>query len=289
MTEQVAGEFSSWIDSASVEILVVEDSSTQALLLTGVLEDAGYKSAVARDGRQALDYLKDHRPTLIVSDIVMPGIDGYELCRLIKADKELEQIPVLLVTSLSDPADILRGLQCGADNFITKPYQERELLSRIQYLLVNRELRRRSVAGLGIEIFFAGRKHFLTAERMQILDLLISSFETAVTHKLDVDRANRQLKQLNEKLVLEVAERKKSEREKERLIAELKAALAEVKKLSGLLPICASCKRIRDDKGYWQQIEAYIRDHSEADFSHGICPTCIKELYPEFAEDEDEG
>ncbi|MBI5248725.1 MAG: response regulator [Desulfomonile tiedjei] len=288
MNQQVGGEFSLWIDSAHVEILVVEDSPTQALCLQGALEDAGYKATIARDGEQALEYLKDHRPTLIVSDIVMPGIDGYELCRLVKADKELEDTPVLLVTSLSDPADILNGLRCGADNFITKPYQERELLSRIQYLLVNRDLRRRSAAGLGVEIYFAGRKHFLTAERMQILDLLISSFETAVTHKLEVDRVNRQLKQLNEKLVQEVSERKKSEREKERLITELQQALVEVKKLSGLLPICASCKRIRDDKGYWRQIEAYIRDHSEADFSHGICPKCVKEFYPEFAEDEEE-
>jgi two-component system, OmpR family, response regulator VanR len=281
MAAQAGGELSLWIDSSSIEILIVEDSPTQALCLEGALEEAGYNVSMARNGHEALEYLKEHRPTLIVSDIVMPGMDGYELCRLVKADKELENTPVLLVTSLSDPADILKGLQCGADNFITKPYQERELLSRIQYLLVNRELRRRSAAGLGVEIFFAGRKHFLTAERMQIIDMLISSFETAVTHKLEVDRVNRQLTQLNEQLVQEVAERKKSEQEKEQLIVELQQALAEVKKLSGLLPICASCKRIRDDQGYWQQIEGYISEHSEADFSHGICPKCAKELYPE--------
>lgn len=281
MAAQAGGELSSWIDSSSIEILVVEDSPTQALCLEGALEEANYQVSIARNGQEALDYLKDHRPTLIVSDIVMPGMDGYELCRLVKADKELQDTPVLLVTSLSDPADILKGLQCGADNFITKPYQERELLSRIQYLLVNRELRHRSAAGLGVEIFFAGRKHFLTAERMQIIDMLISSFETAVTHKLEVDRVNRQLTQLNDQLVQEVAERKKSEQEKERLIGELQQALAEVKKLSGLLPICASCKRIRDDQGYWRQIEGYISAHSEADFSHGICPKCAKELYPE--------
>lgn len=288
MAAQAGGELSSWIDTSSVEILIVEDSPTQALCLEGALEEASYKVTIARDGQEALEYLKEHRPTLIISDIVMPGMDGYELCRLVKADKALEDTPVLLVTSLSDPADILKGLQCGADNFITKPYQERELLSRIQYLLVNRELRHRSAAGLGVEIFFGGRKHFLTAERMQIIDMLISSFETAVTSKLEVDRVNRQLTQLNEQLVQEVAERKKSEQEKERLIGELQQALAEVKKLSGLLPICASCKRIRDDQGYWQQIEGYISEHSEADFSHGICPKCAKELYPELELNRDE-
>ena len=71
---------------------------------------------------------------------------------------------------------------------------------------------------------------------------------------------------------------------KEQLITDLQNALSEVKKLSGMLPICSSCKKIRDDEGYWQQIEEYIRDHSEADFTHGICNECVKELYPEHYE-----
>ena len=76
-------------------------------------------------------------------------------------------------------------------------------------------------------------------------------------------------------------ERKRVEKEREKLIRELQDALAQIKKLSGLLPICASCKKIRDDQGYWTQIEAYIRDHSEATFSHDICPECMKKLYPD--------
>ena len=86
-------------------------------------------------------------------------------------------------------------------------------------------------------------------------------------------------------LLFEVNERKRTEEEKELLIVELINALAQVKKLSGLLPICASCKKIRNDKGYWNQIEEYISDHSEAQFSHGICPDCIRKLYPELADD----
>jgi two-component system, OmpR family, response regulator VanR len=281
VAQPIPKEYVSLFDPTNVTILVVEDSPTQALLLEGTLEQAGYHVAVAGNGKEALEYLKHTEPTLILSDVVMPHMDGYDLCRHVKDDKELERIPVILITSLSDPVDILRGLQSGADNFITKPYQEPELLSRMQYILANQELRRRSAAGLGVEIFFAGRKHFLTAERLQIIDLLLSSFETAVTHKLRLEEANTVLKELNEKLVNEIAERKKAEREKEGLIGQLRQALAEVKKLSGLLPICASCKRIRDDKGYWQQIEGYIRDHSEADFSHGICPECAKKLYPD--------
>ena len=75
--------------------------------------------------------------------------------------------------------------------------------------------------------------------------------------------------------------------EREKLIKDLQDVLAKVKLLSGFLPICSSCKKIRDDKGYWQQIEAYIRDHSEAEFSHGICPDCGKKLYPGYYSDPD--
>ncbi len=82
------------------------------------------------------------------------------------------------------------------------------------------------------------------------------------------------------------AERNRVEEEREKLIRDLQKALSEVKKLSGFLPICASCKKIRDDKGYWNQVEVYIRDHSEAEFSHGICPDCMKKLYPDFYKED---
>jgi len=85
-----------------------------------------------------------------------------------------------------------------------------------------------------------------------------------------------------------VIERKRYEEERERLISQLKEALSKIKKLSGLLPICASCKKIRDDKGYWNKIESYISNHSEAEFSHGICPDCMKKLYPEYAKQTDD-
>lgn len=80
-------------------------------------------------------------------------------------------------------------------------------------------------------------------------------------------------------LARDITERTRAEAERERLIAQLQNALAEVKKLSGLLPICASCKKIRNDKGYWEQIEVYIHERSEADFTHGICPECAQKLY----------
>ena len=84
-------------------------------------------------------------------------------------------------------------------------------------------------------------------------------------------------------VMTDITERKSAETEREKLIGELRDALSRVRLLSGFLPICARCKKIRDDRGYWQQIEAYIRDHSEAEFSHSICPDCVNELYPELS------
>lgn len=93
-----------------------------------------------------------------------------------------------------------------------------------------------------------------------------------------------ELTRVNKELQVEIAEHKKTEAERERLISELQEALKNVKQLTGLLPICANCKKIRDDTGYWHQVEVYVRDHSEAEFSHGMCPNCMKVFYPEFDE-----
>lgn len=93
-------------------------------------------------------------------------------------------------------------------------------------------------------------------------------------------------KKFYQSIIRDNTERKQAEKEREKLIHELQETLTKVKTLSGLLPICASCKKIRDDKGYWNQIESYIQDHSGAEFSHGICPECMKKLYPEFYKDE---
>jgi len=98
---------------------------------------------------------------------------------------------------------------------------------------------------------------------------------------------NKKIQKAHEEIKLEIKERKHAETEKDSLIVELKDALREVKTLSGLLPICASCKKIQDDRGYWNQMESYIRDRSEADFSHSICPECSKKLYPEISEEKD--
>src|SRR4030042_1788245 len=162
-----------------ITILIVEDSLTQAEQLKHLLEEQGYMVNIAANGRQALSMIQKYHPTLIVSDIMMPEMDGYTFCKEIKSDEKLKHIPVILVTYLSDPNDIIKGLEAGADNFIMKPYNEKYLLYLIQHILVNREFRKKESIQMGVEIFFRDQKYFINVERLQILNLLLSTYETA--------------------------------------------------------------------------------------------------------------
>lgn len=166
--------------NSGVEILIAEDSPTQRAQLEYLLQANGYAVVAAANGKQALDAARQRRPALIISDVLMPVLDGYGFCKAIKSDEKLKSIPLILVTTLSDPQDVIRGLECGADNFIRKPYEAHYLLSRIDYLLMNLELRKNQKMQMGVEIDLGGEKHFITAERQQILDLLISTYEQAV-------------------------------------------------------------------------------------------------------------
>ena len=167
-------------ENKRIEVLVAEDSPTQAEQLRFLLEEHGYGVVTAANGKAALKAANAHKPSLVISDIVMPEMNGYELCKAIKSDEKLKDVPVILVTTLADSSDVISGLECGADNFIRKPYEERYLLSRIEYLLMNLELRKSQKMQMGVEIDLGGQKHFITAERQQILDLLISTYEQAV-------------------------------------------------------------------------------------------------------------
>jgi two-component system, sensor histidine kinase and response regulator len=177
----------------TVKILVVEDSPTQSMLLQNILEKHGYQVSVARNGREALASLRDRKPTMVISDINMPEMDGYQLCNAIKTDEQLRDLPVMLLTSLSAPQDIVRGLECGADNFVVKPYEETFLISRIHFILANQELRTTAGAEMGITVFFAGQKYFITADRLQILNLLLSTYETAVQRNTELTKAREEL------------------------------------------------------------------------------------------------
>ena len=181
------------VNDKSVEILVAEDSPTQAERLSHLLEEHGYAVSVATNGRKALEAARHRKPTLIISDIMMPEMDGFTLCKEIKSKKALRDIPVILLTALSSPQDVIRGLQCGADNFIRKPYDGEYLLSRIGYLLANRELRKEEKIQVGLKVRFNGEDYSITSERQQILDLLISTYEEAVHLNQDLEIRQKEL------------------------------------------------------------------------------------------------
>jgi two-component system, cell cycle sensor histidine kinase and response regulator CckA len=168
------------VTNKSVNILMVEDSPTQAVQLKHHLEEHGYDVTVARNGREALVRASERIPAMVITDVVMPEMDGYALCKSIKSLPHLRDVPVILLTSLSGPQDVLQGLECGADNFIRKPYEPKYLLSRIEYILANLELRKTERMQVGVQLLFGGRKYFITAEKQQILDLLISTYEGAI-------------------------------------------------------------------------------------------------------------
>ncbi|MDK9706078.1 MAG: response regulator [Desulforhopalus sp.] len=243
-----------------LNILIVEDSKTQAEKLRYILEKRNFRVSTAANGREAMFSMRRQLPDIVVTDIVMPEMDGYELCKHIRADDKLRKVPVILITSLAEPTDVIKGLAAGASNFITKPFDETYIVSRIEHLIANAGLRNKPETVMNIKVSFSGKDYLINAQPLQILDLLLSTYENAY-------RQNRELLITQKKLT--------------EANARLEEALASVKTLSGLIPICANCKKIRQDSGFWQQIEAYIGDHSNARFSHGICPDCAKTLYPD--------
>lgn len=210
----------------NMTILIVDDDPITQKLIKGILEKKSYnKILVSNSGELALDLIKNDPPDLILLDIFMPGIEGYEVCKRVRADKATAHIPIIMITGGAVQADeaIKKSFKAGATDFITKPIRAIEFLARI--------------------------KSGLTSKKNH--DLLMDELEKT----------------------------RKTEKEKENLIKKLEQALSDIKVLKGIVPICSNCKKIRDDKGYWNKLESYIQENSEAEFSHGICPECSDKLY----------
>ena len=182
-------------------IMAVEDSLVQAKKLQHFFDENNITTSFFNNAQDALAAALDRPPVLIISDIVMPGMDGYEFCSKIKESPVLKEIPVILLTSLRDPLDIIRGLQAGADNFITKPYEEQYLLSRIHYLLANRDMKKSGAAEMVIEIMFRGNKYAINSAKKQILDLLLSVYEAAIQRNDQLISTQAELEASNENLV----------------------------------------------------------------------------------------
>lgn len=213
-----------------MKILVVDDSLPFLNALDVILQEAGYTDIVMKQSApEAIEFL--HSPAcrapgshvdIILMDVIMPGMDGLEAVRRIKADNELRDIPIVMVSIEDEEMKIKQAFDHGAIDYINKPIKKLELLVRVRSILRLKE---------------------------------------------------------------ETDHRKAHERELEETVEQLRKAISELKTLSGLLPICSYCKKIRDDKGYWQQVDSYITEHSTAGFSHSICPECLKEHYPDYADD----
>lgn len=197
------------MSTPSDTILVVDDTPANlALLFTG-LRNAGYKVLINERGDVALQTAAYVLPDLIILDVMMPGIDGFETCRRLKEDPRTRDIPVILMTALTDPIDEVTGLRAGAVDYITKPIHVGVVLARIKTHLTLRKLYR------------------------------------------DLEHKN----------------------------AALEEALATIKTLSGIIPICAWCgNKIRDEHDEWVSVATYLETHADITFSHTICPDCYRRL-----------
>jgi phosphoserine phosphatase RsbU/P len=198
-----------------MKILIAEDEIISRKVLENTLRKHGHDVIVTCNGVEAWQGLqRENAPKLAILDWMMPEMDGLELCRKIRNESRNQLIYIILLTAKGRQEDIVEGLRAGADDYITKPFNNNELLARAQ---------------AGIRII-----------------------------------------ELQESLATRVKE--------------LEDALSKVKQLQGLLPICSYCKKIRDDQNYWQQVEEYVGRHTEAQFSHGICPECYEKIVvPEIA------
>ena len=195
-------------DTASklATILVVEDSPTQAEQIKYLLEEKGYAVMVAANGKEGFEVAKKFRPTIIISDIVMPVMDGYELAEKIKKDKDVKNIPIIFVTALTDRKDASRKASVVADGYFTKPYDDKYLISKIESLLtVSRQ--EEGVDTKELEVKFAGERYVITSGRRQILNFLLSTYENAVQQNQDLILMHRELHLLNEQLENRVVER----------------------------------------------------------------------------------
>ncbi len=195
-------------------IFIVDDMEENHMVIGHILRKEGYKVASAYNGVQALEMLKNILPDLILLDVMMPEMNGFDFCHELKKSPSREEIPVIFITGQSEIEQILRGFTVGAVDYVLKPFNPAELLVRVKNHL-------------------------------------------KLKHALDRER---------------------------KLITELRSALDKVDVLNGMLPICSKCKKIRDDKGYWSQVEEYISAHSDIQFSHSLCPSCLESLYPHIAD-----
>ncbi len=188
-------------------ILIVEDSPTQALLLARLLEDSGYDVLSAASGMEALAILKSRKPSLVITDIVMPQMDGYELTQTIKTDQRLASVPVILLTSLSDPDDVIRGLEAQGDFYLTKPYDEDFLLQKVESVLAAQPAAPGGEELQPVQVNMWGKTSSVTVNPGRALSLLASTYENAIQINKRLVDTQKELRSLNTALEDKVKER----------------------------------------------------------------------------------
>ncbi len=202
----------------STRVLIAEDSKVQADMLCNLLLEAGYQVRVAHDGAQALHMAREQRPDLLLSDVSMPIMDGFELCRHIRQDVALRSLPVILLTSMTGVKDIICGLNAGADNYVTKPFDSTMLLARVQDTLHHPSQAFREEK-LALEATSDGRRFQVHAGPQQMLNLLLSTYHNALEQNRLLHATQIKLTQLNSQLKEEVARQSKALIEEERKLS----------------------------------------------------------------------
>lgn len=230
--------------SASVEpkktkVLILEDSPTQTLLLKESLEENHFEVMAAKDGLEGLVILQTNLPEVIISDIDMPRMNGYDFCLRVKQDPKLKEIPVILLTNLTDSMDAIKGIECGADSFITKPCEIGFLLSTMNDVLNNSNRQKELKSEKQIEFFFAGQKHTLNVNDMQVTDLLLSTFTAAIQKNMELEKAYRKLNLIHEDLERKTAQLEELNNQKNQFLGmaahDLRNPLALIQGYSQLL------------------------------------------------------
>lgn len=189
------------------KILIAEDSKTQAIKLKLLLETNGFNSSVVENGREALQILSEQEFDLIISDIVMPEMNGFDLCIGIKSDDKYKSIPIILLTSLDNIEDVMRGLAVGADNYISKPYDDSYLISKIKEVLTNEPQKNYSINNTDLKVQLGNEDFRIHADPNKILNYFITSYEASVTINRALQKSKDKINDLNNNLEKRVEQR----------------------------------------------------------------------------------
>lgn len=225
-------------------ILIAEDSRAQAAALTAILTGDGYEVTAVENGLDGLYKLAEIRPNLIISDIWMPKMNGFEFCQAIKTDKDLLSIPVILITSFTEISYIIRGLEAGADYYITKPFSKDILTLKVASILSNSDTVGNNRRKAPIEIRLNGKTEKLNLDPQKILNFFISTYENLISHNTSLTQARQELKMLSDNLEVRVREKTFYLEEAE---ASLKNSLQSLKRtLGGTVKALAGTIEMRD-------------------------------------------